>query len=1010
MKGDFSRLTYNPNNHYVGVLHQQGRVFLDSDWNEDVLERLAVLRQELNDIIGDCGVPEPGTAFQISPGLDPSDFHIAAGRCYVNGNLCRLESDTTYLSQPDLLDPPPIIIPPPHSTAFCLVYLEVWHRLITYLEDESLREIALKGPDTATRLKTIAQVKIVTLPNSVTDFSLANILQFLPTPGAGTLTTLQPVPAQVPNLCQLSDPGNFTGRENHLYRVQIHDRGEVIGGSLSIGLAADATAGATTVTLAAALNSTQIAVASRVGIVTVTDNAAGSEQVSLAGISSDGRTLSLAGAFRVTHAAANNASAVLGPVATFKWSRDNASFAVRVTAVQNDRLTLTLSSLGRDTATALRQGDLVEISDDSSELGRARGHLTNLVADPDPDSLTVVLHDPLPSSFLVPGLQGPSGPPSTPQTDRHLILRRWDGAGQASAVYDDIATPAMNLGDGVHIQFGGSDLRSGDYWHFTTRTADGSVEALTNAAPAGIVRHWCPLAVLRWAPSPLTSPPTSPPSGVVVDRVADFRNTFPALIHFPRFDTGIHITGVLILDPSGRVSSQLTNDTQIQINSFGGIAVQCDTVVDPASIVRPTCYVTAENPFGSDNQGNASGYQLIKVSGSVGSNGSTISWQPTPGARALLQQFVSSIPPNDQGILTRLTLRGNFIWDRATRSLYLDGDAFGVPGGSGSNVSLSLPSGDKERGGDFETWFWLVATPPPPVEVFSLSSNPNQIYPAPTGTALITLTLTAAAPSTGLPVTIVNNNRNLVTLINPPSSVPAGATSVTFTAQAAGNNTGPATITASVTQSPPDLNTVSTILTVVRVDLTGTLALTPANGNIPAGSSGQGTVTLTGPAPSGIPPVTVTSSDLNIARVDPPSFTIPAGNNSQSFTIQGVNPGSATITASLAGIIRTAVVTVTKNQAKENKENKDNKDVPDRKDAKDARDGFGKGPQRIREQIFQPAVLVSDPARPPIQSLAPATTIGTAQLGSDGEPPAATARAFIRPEERPGVGTAILNG
>jgi hypothetical protein len=355
MKGDFSRLTYNPNNHYVGVLHQQGRVFLDSDWNEDVLERLAVLRQELNDIIGDCGVPEPGTAFLISPGIDPTDFHIAAGRCYVNGNLCRLESDTTYLSQPDLLDPPPINIPPPGSTEFCLVYLEVWHRLITYLEDGSLREIALNGPDTGTRLKTIAQVKIVPLPSSVTDFSLANIIQFLPTPGAGTLTTLQPVLAQVPNLCQLSDPGNFTGRENHLYRVQIHDRGEVIGGSLSIALAADATAGATTVTLASALYSNQIAVASRVGIVTVIDSAAGSEQVPLAGISSDGKTLSLAGALQATHVAANNGLVVLGPVATFKWSRDNASFAVRVTAVQSDRLTLTLSSLGRDTAMALRR-------------------------------------------------------------------------------------------------------------------------------------------------------------------------------------------------------------------------------------------------------------------------------------------------------------------------------------------------------------------------------------------------------------------------------------------------------------------------------------------------------------------------------------------------------------------------------------------------------------------------------------------------------------------------------
>jgi hypothetical protein len=641
------------------------------------------------------------------------------------------------------------------------------------------------------------------------------------------------------------------------------------------------------------------------------------------------------------------------------------------------------------------------------------------VADPDPDSLTVVLHDPLPSGFQLTGLEGLSSPPSTPQTDRHLILRRWDGSGQASAFYDDIATPQMNLGDGVHIQFGGSDLRSGDYWQFTTRTADGSVEALANAAPAGIFRHWCPLAVLRWAPSPLTSPPSSPPSGVVVDRVADFRNTFPALIHFPTFDNGIHITSVSILDLSGQVSSQLTNDTQIQINSFGGIAVQCDTALDQASIIRPTCYVTAEYPFGSDNQGNASGYLVMKVPASVGSNGNTISWQPTAAAGSLLKQLVVGVPPNDPGILTRLTLKGNFIWDRATRSLYLDGEAFGVPGGSGSNLSLSLPSGNKKRGGDFETWFWLVATPPPPVEVANISVNPSQIYPATTGTAMVTVTLTAPAPSNGLPITIVNSNPKLVTLIyqgnpNPPSSVPAGASSVSFTAQAFGPraNTGQATITASLTESPPDLNTVSTVLTVLGVDLTGTLALNPANGIITVGTSAQGTVTLTGPAPSGIPPVMLTSSAPGIASV-PPSFSIPVGNNSQPFQIQGVSPSSnpVTITAFLAGtpsITRTAQVTVTKAQLKDNS---DNKIAKDNKLLKDTGGNGGKGNQLIKEKVaLQAQFSVSNPARPAIQSLAPATATGAAQLSSNGELPAATAQAFIRPEERPSVGTAILNG
>ena len=36
MSGDYSRKRFNPENHYQGVLRQQGRVDLDADWNEYV--------------------------------------------------------------------------------------------------------------------------------------------------------------------------------------------------------------------------------------------------------------------------------------------------------------------------------------------------------------------------------------------------------------------------------------------------------------------------------------------------------------------------------------------------------------------------------------------------------------------------------------------------------------------------------------------------------------------------------------------------------------------------------------------------------------------------------------------------------------------------------------------------------------------------------------------------------------------------------------------------------------
>ena len=38
------------------------------------------------------------------------------------------------------------------------IYLDVWERLVTYVEDDSIREVALNGPDTAARTKVVWQI------------------------------------------------------------------------------------------------------------------------------------------------------------------------------------------------------------------------------------------------------------------------------------------------------------------------------------------------------------------------------------------------------------------------------------------------------------------------------------------------------------------------------------------------------------------------------------------------------------------------------------------------------------------------------------------------------------------------------------------------------------------------------------------------------------------------------------------------------------------------------------
>ena len=990
MKGDFSRFTFDPQKHYSGVLHQQGRVWLDSDWNEEVMERLALLQTELRDVVGPSGVPAPGSSFQLTASKNSNaldDFGISAGHCYVDGILCQLDADTTYLSQPDLLDPPRIPIPTDGSTLNALVYLEVWQRLITYLEDDSIREIALGGPDTSARLKNIIQIKVRLLPADVGTLTCAQGAQFVPKSGSGTLTTLQPTNVQQQSLCQLPDATTFTGRENHLYRVQVHDGGDVTGNNLgaafSVTLATSVSAGATSLTVSTALTSAQADAAQRSGYVTVSDNSGVSERVALApaGVSSDGLTLTLTQGLKNAYTTANGAT-ITGGVTRFKWSRDNAAFAVNVTSVQSDRVTLTLSGLGRDVATTLRAGDLIEITDDASELGPARGHLTTLAQDPDPDTFTAVLTDPIPASFQLPGAV--SSPPS-PTVDRHMVLRRWDGIGDAASVYSDAGTPGMNLGDGVHIQFGGSDLRAGDYWQFTARSADGSIQPLLDAPPAGINRSRTPLALVNWGPPPLTSPPA--PSGSVSMNVTSCLPMFPALINFPPIDQGFHVVGLSTLDFQNN-ATQLFNDSNVQVNSFAGINVQCDANVDPASVARPTCFVTVEYPIAAGDSSSSGVYFPVVLGGSVSCKESVISWKAGSQAQTLLTQLLTAAL-NERGLLMRLVVKGDFIWSQDDPNLFLDGEAFGQPPqGGNTNISLRLPSGDRRRGGDFDMWFWIVAAPSFITAIQANPPGPINIGDATT----ITMTLSSQAPANStITLTLDSANVSITGEVagSPPTftvTVPVQAGATTATVTATGAAVGSTTISAAFGGQTVALSLIVQPLPV----LTGQLVLNPAS--VFEGGSSIGTVTISGSAPQNGLPVSLASSNPNVAQVSSGSITVPSGSTTATFTITGSSAGSATIFAT-AGTTLSALFTVVKKKIKEFEKNQFEKVQAEKVQAekvsgREILPEFRLADTVISRAVSAPAVAVPSPASPIA---------------------APTGAAFIRAEERPSVEETVLN-
>jgi photosystem II stability/assembly factor-like uncharacterized protein len=156
----------------------------------------------------------------------PEDFRLSLiatdGRIYVDGLCCDLEKYTSYFNQKQYPNPPEIDKVDKQTD---LVYLDVWERHITAIEDPDIREVALGGPDTTTRVQTICQVKIQT--NVDKKKCKQNIDGWPPEPGKGRLTTGTEPDAISDESCIIAPGGGYRGLDNRLYRVEIHDPGDI---------------------------------------------------------------------------------------------------------------------------------------------------------------------------------------------------------------------------------------------------------------------------------------------------------------------------------------------------------------------------------------------------------------------------------------------------------------------------------------------------------------------------------------------------------------------------------------------------------------------------------------------------------------------------------------------------------------------------------------------------------------------------------------------------------------
>lgn len=441
MSGDYSRLTFDPRRGFSGVRKQQGRVSLDSDFNEleAILDRRD--RAATYDIVGPAVYPSTTpTAFEILV-ASVGKVTIGPGRAYVDGICAECFGDPgdlvdpakspfdphlgnrvgaaplAYEDQPFFYAPNfPTVTAAPGTAS--LIYLDVWQREVTAYEDERLIEPALGGPDTDTRMQTAWQVKALDGDAGLACSTELAAWTALTAPSSARLSSESTPVAPSAGPCVVSPVGGYTGLENRLYRVEVHRAG------------------------------------------------------------------TLGGATR----------------AQFKWSRDNASLAASVRKIVSapaSHSVITVGSTGRDSWMRFEVDQHLELLDDHVEFAmRESGVGGPMVKVLDVNHATgEILVDQDLSSFAIAAARHPrvrrwdSAAPAEP-------LVRDAGVNVTTPLEEGITVTFKGVATDT--------LHAGDYWVIAARTVEGTSETLVHEPPRGIHHHYMKLGVLPAAGTVVT--------------------------------------------------------------------------------------------------------------------------------------------------------------------------------------------------------------------------------------------------------------------------------------------------------------------------------------------------------------------------------------------------------------------------------------------------------------------------------------------------------------------------
>jgi hypothetical protein len=256
-------VSYDDQRQYRSVVTQQGRVALEADANEAWTIAGEEAREEALDVVGPSGTPDDGYRLTVGTAFD---LTVGPGTMYVGGVRATLTHPVTYSQQggpppPGSRDPVEWLdcstdpdwhlasAPAPGNKPNELVYLSLAETEVSSVEDPTLTEVALGGPDTSQRVRLVQRIKRLgttgaTCGSAMVDAEAAWAVEGLTfDPSAMRLvsgarlqvsfTTLAAVtdPCQPvgPEGCEPDAQGGYLGADNQLIRIQVTDWDQATG-------------------------------------------------------------------------------------------------------------------------------------------------------------------------------------------------------------------------------------------------------------------------------------------------------------------------------------------------------------------------------------------------------------------------------------------------------------------------------------------------------------------------------------------------------------------------------------------------------------------------------------------------------------------------------------------------------------------------------------------------------------------------------------------------------------